>query len=413
MKNKLLNTLILAGFSSMPAIALADASAEPAKASVPTISQVLDASGLSVTGYLDMGYTNLNATGLFVGGTTPSRVFDTPNATPTNNFSSFNLDQAGITVTKAPKEGFGGVINLIAGQDTNVFSSYGAGNTGATDPYNNNHSFDVTQAYGSYTGGALTVIVGKFASLAGAEVIASASDTNASRSILFGYAVPYTHTGVRATYAATDTVSVILGVNNGWDQVADTNTDKTVELGFSATPSKMFSLAGVYYSGNELSGGFPNSGMNATALTALQATNGSRQLLNLVATLNATDALSFVLEYDNGSQANASLANGTTGTATWDGAAVYVNYQLNDKWRTSLRSEYLNDKDGYKLTYVAGAGGQKWSETTLTLAYMPAASFELRGEVRGDSSTQNVFLNSDGSAKSSQTSFGLEALYKF
>ena len=407
MQKKLL-VVVLGTLFALPALADTAPATAPAAPAAPTLSAVLDASGLSVTGYLDMGYTNLNATGMFggagvVNGGGPSRVFDTPNPSATNNFSSFNLNQAGITITKAPKEGFGGVINLIAGQDTNVFASNGAGATTATtNPYNNNHSFDVTQGYASYTGGALTVIAGKFASLAGAEVIASASDTNASRSILFGYAVPYTHTGVRATYAATDTVSVILGVNNGWDQVADMNTDKTVEVGFSATPGKMFSLAGVYYSGNELAGG-------ASAPT----TNGSRQLLNLVATLNATDALSFVLEYDNGSQANASLANGTTGTATWDGAAVYVNYQLNDKWRTSLRSEYLNDKDGYKLTYVAGAGGQKWSETTLTLAYMPAASFELRGEVRGDSSTQNVFLNSDGSAKSSQTSFGLEALYKF
>jgi hypothetical protein len=182
----------------------------------------------------------------------------------------------------------------------------------------------------------LTVIVGKLISLAGAEVIASSSDTNASRSILFGYAVTFTHTGVRATYDATDTVSLMAGVNNGWDQVADMNADKTIELGFTAAPSKKFSLAGVYYAGNELAGG------NASPL--VQTSNGNRQLFNLVGTLNATEQLSFVLEYDNGSQANASLANGTTGTAKWDGLAAYVNYQFNEKWRTSLRSEYMNDK---------------------------------------------------------------------
>jgi hypothetical protein len=281
-----------------------------------------------------------------------------------------------------------------------VFASYGAG-AGQANPYNNNHSLDVTQAYASYTGGALTVIAGKFTSLAGAEVIASASDTNASRSILFG-TVPFTHTGFRATYAATDTVSVILGVNNGWDQVVDTNADKTVEVGFTATPNKMFSLAGVYYGGNE-----------TTSFTPTY-TNGNRQLFNLVGTLNATDALSFVLEYDSGSQANATLLNGTSGTAKWDGLAGYINYSFNDKWRTSLRSEYLNDTDGYKTVVETGAtSGQKWSETTLTLAYMPVASFELRGEVRADSSNQKVFLGKDGTGKSSENSVGLEALYKF
>lgn len=406
-KSKLLNTLILAGFSAMPVVAMA----EPAKAAVPTIGQILDASGVSVTGYLDFGYTSLNATGQFggpgvVNGGGPSRVFDAPNSTTGKNFSSFNLNQASITVAKAPKEGFGGVINLIAGQDANVFASYGAGAVaaGSTNPYLNNHSIDAMQAYGSYAGGALTVISGKFTSLAGAEVIASASDTNASRSILFGYAVPYTHTGVRATYAATDTVSVIAGVNNGWDQVADMNTDKTIELGFTAAPSKMLSLAGVYYAGNELAGG-------VTALPALTS-NGNRQLLNLVATVTATEQLSFIVEYDTASQDNATLANGTTGTAKWDGLAAYANFQINDQWRTSLRSEYMNDKDGYKLPFV-GTAGQKWSESTLTLAYLPTTSFEVRGEVRSDSSTQNVFLSSDGTAKSSQTSVGLEALYKY
>jgi hypothetical protein len=408
-KNKLLYTLILAGLGSVPAIAMADGSAAPVAPAAPTLSSILDASGITATGYVDVGYTNLNSTGAFVGGA-PSRVFDAPNPTAGKNLDSFNLNQAAITVSKAPKEGFGGVINLTAGQDANVIASYGAGNsTATTSAYNNHHDVDVTQAYASYAGGPLTVIAGKFTSLAGAEVIASPSNTNYSRSILFGYAVPFTHTGVRATYAATDTVSLIAGVNNGWDQVSDMNSDKTVELGFTAAPNKMFSLAGVYYGGKELAGGVP------AALASSQTTNGNRQLFDLVATLNATDQLTFILNYDNGSQDNASTidADGAS-TAKWDGLAAYVNYQFSDKWRTSLRSEYMNDKDGYKLPTALGAtAGQRWSESTLTLAYIPAPSFEVRGEVRGDSSNQAVFLNSNGTPKSNQTSFGLEALYKF
>ena len=188
------------------------------------------------------------------------------------DFGSLNLNQAAITVTKAPKEGLGGVINLTAGRDANIFSSYGAGNTGLA--YNNGHNFDVTQAYGSYTTGALTVIGGKFATLAGAEVIAGPSNTNYSRSILFGYAIPFTHTGVRATYAATDTVSLIAGVNNGWDQVSDMNSDKTIELGFTAAPNKMFSLAGSYYGGKELA-----SAGTLPPTAAESLTNGNRSVV--------------------------------------------------------------------------------------------------------------------------------------
>ena len=37
-----------------------------------------------------------------------------------------------------------------------------------------------------------------------------------SRSLLF-FAEPLTHTGIRATYAASDTLSLVAGVNNGWN----------------------------------------------------------------------------------------------------------------------------------------------------------------------------------------------------
>lgn len=94
-----------------------------------------------------------------------------------------------------------------------------------------------------------------------------------------GYAIPVIHTGVRLTDAVSYTFSVIVGVNNDWNQVSDTNTSKTIELGFTAAPNKMFSLAGSYYGGNELAGSF----------TGAQTTNGNRQLFDLVATLNATD----------------------------------------------------------------------------------------------------------------------------
>ena len=410
-KTGLLVTALSALFT-LPALAEdatpapAPATAPAAKPAIPTLSDILDASGLSITGYIDAGYTSLNSTGYFVGAGVPTRVFDAPNPTAGKKLDSFNLNQASVTISKQPKEGFGGVVNLTAGQDSNVIASFGAGNAGA-NPYANNHNFDVTQAYASYAKGPLTAIAGKFVTLAGAEVINSVSNTNYSRSILFGYAIPFSHTGVRLTYAPSDTISLVAGVNNGWDQVSDSNKDKTIELGFTATPTKVFSLAGSYYGGKELADGF--------AAPLNQASNGNRQLVDLVATINATDKLTFILNYDNGRQDNALLVGGPTrGTAKWNGLAAYANYQFNDLWRASFRTEYFNDKDGYRIPVAAGATtGQKWKENTLTLAYIPAKNFEVRGEVRVDTSDQAVFLNSDGTAKSNQPSFGLEALYKF
>lgn len=370
-KSKLLSSLILAVLA-VPGVAMAaDA---PAKPGTPTLGDVLDASGVSINGYLDIAYSNLSGTGLFTSGTS-NRVFDTePN--------SFNLHQAAITLAKQPKDGFGGVVNLTLGKDAGSIKSYGQAS----------NDFDVTQAFMQYTTGPVSVIAGKFVTSAGAEVINSTSNANYSRSILFGYAIPFTHTGLRATYAMNDQLSLIAGLNNGWDQAKDANRQKTVELGFSYMPNKTFMLMAMEHSGKEQ---FANN---------LDTVGGQRNLLDIVATLNATDQLTFVLNYDNGTQKNDS----TLINAKWSGVAGYANYRMNDQWLVSLRAESLNDKDGYR-TGVA----QKWKEATLTVGYMPTQSVQLRAEVRADSSDQSSFIGSDGLVKKSQNSMGLEAIYKF
>jgi len=242
------------------------------------------------------------------------------------------------------------------------------------------------------------VIAGQYVTAAGAEVIKSPSNVNYSHSILFGYAIPFTHTGVRATYAASDTFSVFGGVNNGWDALRDTNTSKTTELGISATPIKNLSIAAVDYIGTERVSGLTNVGPE-----------GRRNMFDIVATYAATDKLSLTLNYDNGSQKNAAtVAPSGNADAKWTGIAGYVTYQISDMWRLAVRGESFNDKDGYRTGVV-----QKWKEGTITLAYLPSKSMELRGEVRGDRSDVASFMRTDGSASKSQSSLGLQVLYKF
>jgi hypothetical protein len=126
-------------------------------------------------------------------------------STPHN---SFNLNLVDITAAYQPEEGFGGFIQLDAGSDANVFVPLGTG----TDD-----EFDVQEAFGQYAVGAFTFIGGKFATLAGAEVTESPADFNFTRSILFGYAIPFTHTGVRLKMETAGGTTFSLGVNNGWD----------------------------------------------------------------------------------------------------------------------------------------------------------------------------------------------------
>jgi hypothetical protein len=374
----------------------------PEKPAVPTLGQVMEATGISVTGYIDASYTDLSGSGTFTG-STPNRVFD-------REHRSFNVNALDLTLSALPPEGFGGMVNLTAGSDAKVIGSVG------TDM---NDEFDVTQAYVHYAKGSLMVIGGKYVTLAGAEVIKSPANTNFSRSILFGYAIPFAHTGVRAYFTPGGSAvspdgkpTFIVGLNNGWDVMQESYNSttngtncvsatncadgKTAELGLLTNLGKMVSLAASYYKGEE-----PSS-------TSSQI--GQRSLFDVVATFTVTDNLSLVLNYDKAEQDKA-LTGGAK--AKWNGLAGYVNYKLSDTWRVSFRTESFDDKDGFRTGVNVGSGGQKWKESTLTLANTPAKNVELRGEVRTDSSSVSSFNQPDGGTKKGQNSLALEAIYKF
>jgi len=356
----------LLGLATSGAARADDPTAAAAKPTGPSFSDVLQSSGLTASGYVAASYYHSNGYNTY-------HEFDVEHDT-------FQLDQAALTLAYQPKEGFGALVNVGAGEDMRILHA-------SEDGHDN--TFDLIQGFVQYATGPLTVIAGKYVTLAGAEVIAPTGNTNFSRSLLF-FAEPLTHTGIRATYAASDTISLIAGVNNGWNTTSTSYGSKTGELGLGWTPNKLFSLAAQGYVGKD------------------QAYDAQRTLIDLVATYNATSAWTFVLSYDWGKQEQ------TAGLPDldWDGLAGYANYTFNDQWRVSLRAEYLNDKNGF-VTGVA----QKLKEATLTVGYDPAKSFELRLEVRYDKSDQATFVSAVPPAtpafSDNQTEFALQGVFKF
>ena len=352
----------------------------------PTLGEVFKASGITTSGYIDFSYIDRSTDQASPSG---YRMFDTERR-------GFTLQMLDLTVGYLPASGFGGQVELNYGSDAKINSSL-------ADPTSAPSWTDVQQGYLQYASGPFSVIAGKFDTIAGAEVIQAPSNTNFSRSLLYTLAEPMFHTGVRGAYAPSDTTKFTVGVNNGWNVNKKTSktafggtspTGNTAELGVSIAPVKILSLSAAYYSGQE-------SGITQA---------GTRSLLDLVATINATDALSFVLNYDTDKQDHGK-SNGSE--AKWDGLAGYANYKFSDKWRASLRTEKLKDKDGFASFLATGtATVQTLKENTLTVGYAPASSMELRGEFRADKSDKNVFLKS-GNATDKQHTLALEAVYKF
>jgi len=376
-KPLIVSAMILSAAASGVALAADEpaapaAPAAPATPTGPSLTDVLTASGLTATGYVAASYYHSN-------GYSTDHQFD-------NKHDTFQLDQAAVTLAYQPKEGFGALVDIAAGEDMKILN---------TAEGSNSNTFDVVQGFVQYASGPLTVIGGKYVTLAGAEVIAPTGNSNFSRSLLF-YAEPLTHTGIRGTYAVTETLSIIAGVNNGWNYSSlQISGSKTGEVGLAWTPNKIFALTAQAYVGKD------------------PTFDAQRTLVDAVATYNATDALTFILSYDWGKQDQHAAGNPNL---DWNGAAFYTNYAISDQWRVSLRLEYLDDKDGF---ITATGISQTLKEGTVTFGYDPVKSFELRFEARYDKSTQPTFVRTLTASQTtdtlanSQTGFALQGIYKF
>ena len=215
---------------------------------------------IQISGFVDTSYTyNFNAPQTNVN---TLRVFDTR----ANSFMINNMELVlEKPVSAESPVGFRG--DLDFGLDSKVVGAVSTG-LGATA-----NELDVQQMYAEYLapiGKGLDIKIGRFVTLHGAEVIEAKDNWNFSRSWLFGYAIPFTHTGIRAAYPWTDWLTTTVGVSNGWDVVNDNNKGKTIELCAALTPTKASSLGIITSSGPSRRG---TTATSATCWISWRATN--------------------------------------------------------------------------------------------------------------------------------------------
>jgi len=356
-------------------------------AATPTLSQVLAASGINVSGAVDVSYDVADVDAV------TGRAFDTEN-------DGFSLHQVNLLVSKDFGNGVGVTVNPIFGDDANVLSGgtvFGVGPDGVAGTADdttasNGDDFDLFQGYVSYATGGLTVIGGRFATLAGYEVVNPAGNLNASRGLLFG-AQPLVHTGVRASYKVSNALGLTFGVNNGnIGGKTDNNTDATIEAQVALTPTDAVSVYLTAYSGNE---------DTAAAGGAKQRTD----VVDLVTTVNlGMVTLGLNADY-------ITTEGAVSGETITRGAAMYVGVKPCDKMRVALRSEYLETD-----TNVAATKYNFVRSVTLTTAYSVSPNLDLLAEVRNDKSSENSFAQrkaSAGAASDDQSTATIKAILKF
>jgi len=204
---------------------------------------------------------------------------------------------------------------------------------------------------------------GKFVTLLGAEVIEPWSNYNYSRSFLFSFAIPFTHTGVLVSYPLTDKLSVTGGAVEGWDRVASNNNGWSGIGNLTYTVSDQVTLAANGIWGPEQT----------------HKTGNKRGVADLVATIKPTSALTFLLNYDWGHEDAAAPGNEA---ALWQGFATVANYAFTDRASAAVRGEWFEDHSGSR-TGIAGA----LYEATVTGKYLITQHLYGQVEYRHDEST--------------------------
>ena len=310
-------------------------------------------------------------------GTNSYRVFDF-------NDNSFNLDVAELVVQiAASKPNDAGFRVDLAGGNSVPQVSKAQDQTVA--------QFDLQQVFASYIaplGSGLRFDVGKYVTHMGYELIEGYDgyNDNYSRSILFGYAIPFTHTGVKASYAFSSKLSGMVEVVNGWDLVHDNNRAKSVGAQLAVMPAASVNVFLNWIGGAEIE----------------NDNHSRRNVFDVAATFKPTGMVTVGLNGDYGTEAGTSRVE-PGADAIWKGIAGYLTIAPTGRLSFALRGETLQDNGG---TRFGTDSRTTLSEGTFTPAFKFTDHVVLRGEVRYDRASQPILAKGD-SFSDRQTTAGV------
>lgn len=329
----------------------------PPSTPAPAAAPVWSAGGIDFSGFLD-GYYSFNA----------NRPSNAANGQVNDfyNFNDktdqFNLSAAKLTLNHDP-DPVGVHVDLLWGRTNSLIHS-------ASEQSTANY---LEQAYISAKppkAHGTELDFGQFVTSAGAEVIEAKDDWNYSRSILFAYAIPYYHFGLRTATPVTSTWTAGIQVVNGWNNVVDNNGGVTIGLTSALTKPK-FGWALNYYTGPE----------NTDTL------KGYRNLIDTTVTLTPSTKFGAYINYDYLQNHSAAVFDvAPAASEHLQGIAFAAHAAATGKSSLTGRFEYFNDNEGFATGTV-----QNLKEFTGTYEYKWASGLLSRIEYRHDWSDEAVY----------------------
>jgi hypothetical protein len=355
-RRRLLQLAAVAFAAGMPALAQ-----EPPPPPTPAPEHQID-----VTGFVDVYYEyNFNRVD-------PAfRSFDVQ-----HNTFSLSLAEVAFVKTVSPDSRVGFRADLDFGKTADLVAALEPAEDGK-EVYKH-----VQQAYVSLLArDKLQLDFGKFVTPLGAEVIESQDNWNYSRSVLFGYAIPFYHLGLRAALPVNDKVSLNGYLVNGWNNSSEINGNKTWAFGATLKPSSKLTWVGTFMSGKETAG-----------------SDDDRILFDTTLTLALASRVTLMANYDYGKE----------GDVSWSGVAAYAKVQVRPHWTLAGRFEYLDDDDGGFMII-----GQTAKTLTLTSDHLVAGALKVRLEYRADFTDRPFFTNDKGVLQESQSALLIGLVYAF
>ena len=289
------------------------------------------------------------------------------------NLSTSAIGTTGV-LTDVPANGFGlGMANTIF--------SYEKGKTGVVADLTfgpranaaNAYTGAINQLYAYYNASEkVTFTLGQFNTFYGYEVISPAGNFNYSVSYLFN-AGPFSHTGLKIDYAATEDLSFMIAVTNPHGVIAGANSDSdNYQLGFqTGYKGQFFNLA------------YGADGFGDTDVLYLDYTGG----------FDISDSLYLGI--------NAAYANSEDADAGYQGVALYFQNAFSDTFSLGLRPEFF--------TTTSGSGDESVSAFTLSGNTSLSDSLKLITELRYDTSDDVTFIGGEEKV----TGLTIAAVYSF
>lgn len=399
---------------------------------------------LRIGGYLDFSYQfNFNRPD---NQNNNNRLFD-------RDSNGFNLHLAELDFERLPTEAgqAGFRVDVALGTDPRIFASQD-NFTAPGQRFADLEVVDLQQAYIEYIapiGNGITIDAGKFVTWSGYEVIEAADNMNSSRGLLYSYAIPIGHTGIRATYPVfKDKWTVGLGLVNGWDNIQDQNDAKTAiflsdwqvtkwwkwivtgtvgDESFVDERSRFAAAtagATLTADAGDFEGTFDDPAAPGISSTVtgknFDSHNGSpRVLLDTSMIFTPWEKWTFAVNADYAQEGG--LPNGFSARRNrdWYGIAGYAKYQFHDCWYVAGRYEYFNDLDGARTGFR-----QAIQSATITVDWALSNPLHVRFEYRHDESNIDSFSdrsNFDNNGanpgrpfdRDSQDTIMMQWLYKF